>query len=349
MPGHKLRFAVFGCGFWAGYQVPAWLEMQDEAELVALCDSQRERASALAERFSIPLVYDDANELLDRHAHELDFVDIITDVHTHAAFTEKALHKGLHVISQKPMAPDLPTAKDMVDQCQRSGVRFFVHENFRWQAPVRKVASLLRSGVIGKPFKSRISFLTAYPVFANQPVLRELEDMIIADLGSHTFDIARFLFGEVDHLYSQIQRISPGIRGEDVASTLLTHSNGVRNFVEMSFATRHPQDRFPQVQMMIEGERGSIRLDSNFLITTCTPEETTVESAPPADYAWANPDYLVVHSSIVDCNRNILSDLQGREQAETTGADNLKTLELVYAAYDSARNNKVVFIKTAKD
>jgi hypothetical protein len=52
-----------------------------------------------------------------------------------------------------------------------------------------------------------------------------------------------------------------------------------------------------------------------------------------------------VHSSIVDCNRNLLNDLQGKGMAETDARDNYKTMQLVSAAYESARNNKVVFIQ----
>jgi predicted dehydrogenase len=343
MPTRKLRFAVLGCGFWARYQIPAWMEFKEEVELIALYNRSAGKARELANIYKVPYVYDDVDALLDRHAAELDFVDIITDVHTHAAFTIKAAAKGLAVITQKPMAPDLATAKKMVDYCGERKLKFFVHENFRWQAPIIKIKELLEEQVIGKPFKCRLSFLTSYPVFNNQPALRELEDMIIADLGSHTFDMARFLFGEVSHLYCQTQSINPGIKGEDVANTLLTHHNGVQTFVEMSFATIHESDGFPQTYAFIEGEKGSIALSKDFSITVTKPGSVQRLSAPPVNYSWANPDYLVVHSSIVNCNRNILNDLQGKAGAGTTGQDNYKTLQLVYAAYESARNNKVVY------
>lgn len=346
MPTRKLRFAVLGCGFWARYQIPAWMEFKEEVELIALYNRSIDKARDLSAVYHVPYVYDDVDVLLDRHAAELDFVDIITDVYTHEVFTMKAAAKGLPVITQKPMAPDLATAKKMVDYCAGRKLKLFVHENFRWQAPIIKIKSLLEEQVIGRPFKCRLSFLTSYPVFNNQPALRELEDMIIADLGSHTFDIARFLFGDVSHLYCQINSINPGIRGEDVASTMLTHDNGMHTFVEMSFATIHESDGFPQTYAFIEGEKGSIALSKDFAITVTQHGSVRRLSAPPVNYPWANPDYLVVHSSIVNCNRNILNDLQGKGEAGTTGKDNYKTLQLVYAAYESARNNKVVKITT---
>jgi hypothetical protein len=53
---------------------------------------------------------------------------------------------------------------------------------------------------------------------------------------------------------------------------------------------------------------------------------------------------LVVHSSIVDCQRNLLEALQGAGQAETTGDDNLKTLRLVSSAYESTATDTLIHL-----
>ena len=63
---------------------------------------------------------------------------------------------------------------------------------------------------------------------------------------------------------------------------------------------------------------------------------------PPPRYAWADPAYDVVHASIVSCHADLLAALQGVKSAETTAEDNLKTLDLVFAAYESARTRQAV-------
>jgi predicted dehydrogenase len=63
--------------------------------------------------------------------------------------------------------------------------------------------------------------------------------------------------------------------------------------------------------------------------------------APPR-YAWADPRYEVAHASIVPCCSDLLRGLRGQGGGETTGEDNLKTLSLVFAAYDSARTGRAV-------
>ena len=342
----KLRFAVIGTGFWATYQLPAWFELE-AVELIAVYNRTRTRADAFARQFNVPYVYDDIDELLKRHASELDFVDIITDVDTHPYFTAKAAEYDLDVICQKPMGPTLEAARQMVETCRKQGVRFYVHENFRWQTPIRQLKAVLDSGVIGKPFRAAVSFCSAFPVFANQPFLAQLEQFILTDIGSHVLDICRFLFGEATSLYCQTTHVNPTIRGEDVANVLMTMQSGLACYVAMSYASIQAHDVFPQTLVTVEGSAGSVVLGRDFEIRTTTRHDdgrriTESQTATPPVYTWADPDYALVHASIVDCNRNLLNDLRGLGGAETTGADNFETIRLVYAAYESAAKNEVV-------
>lgn len=339
----KLRFAVLGCGFWANYQIPAWMELEG-IELVALYNRTRSKADALAHQYDVKGVYDDAKQLL--HNEQLDFVDIITDVDTHAPLTLMAAKKGIAVICQKPMAPKMHLAKEMVGACERSGVPFFIHENWRWQAPMRKVKDILNSGVIGKVFKSRVTFCSGFPVFENQPFLADLDEFIITDMGSHILDTCRFLFGEAETLYCQTSSVNPTIKGEDVANVFMKMKDGTSCYVEMSYASILEYEPFPQTFALIEGARGSIHLTKDYSIHVTTREGTDIITAKPTMYAWLDPKYALVHSSIVDCNRDILRALQGTHNAETTGEDNFETVRLVHAAYASAKGNKIIDLAT---
>jgi len=335
----KLRFAVLGTGFWANYQVPAWMELEG-VELVALYNRTRSKAEKLAYQFKVPAVYDDVEALLKNET--LDFVDIITDVDTHAGLTKTAAEKGIAVICQKPMAPKLDIAAQMVDVCRKNGVPLFIHENWRWQSPIRKVKQLLNENSIGKIFKARVTFCCGFPVFDNQPFLAKLDEFILTDIGSHILDVCRFLFGEADTLLSHIATVNPRIKGEDVANVFLKMKSGVSCYVEMSYASILEYEPFPQTFVLIEGEHGSIHLTRDYEIHVTTRQGTTIVKADPTTYPWLDPRYALVHSSIVDCNRNILNDLQGTGSAETSGADNLETVKLVHASYASARRNEII-------
>lgn len=334
-----LRFAVIGTGFWANYQVAAW-EETGGVELVALYNRTRARAEEMGKKFGVEKVYDNIDDLFINEA--LDFVDIITDAVTHAAFTIKAAERGVDAICQKPMASSLNEAKRMVEVCRAHNVKLFVHENFRWQAPVRALKKKLDSGIIGRAFKARVSFCSAFPVFDNQPFLARAEHFILTDIGSHVLDICRFLFGEAAGLWCLTQRVNPKIRGEDVANVLMQMKSGLHCFVEMSYASIMEKEAFPQTLILIEGEKGSLHLANDFEIKITTRESTTASVIRPVLYHWLDTAYAAVHSSIVDCNRDLLKGLQGGK-SETTGEDNLKTVELVWACYQSAAEQKPVF------
>ena len=352
----NLRFAIFGTGFWSRFQLAAWHEVGG-VECVALYNRTRTKAEALARQFDVPAVYEDPEALLQRE--QIDFVDIITDVDTHSKFVGLAMARRLPAICQKPMAPTLAIAQQMVSACQQAGVPLHIHENWRWQTPIRQVKRILDEGVIGPPFRARIDMISGFPVFANQPFLKELEQFIITDLGSHTLDVARFLFGEARRLTCQAHRIHADIKGEDVATILLDMGGGAQQIrssppspeagegvtvlVEMAYAgTPLERERFPETFIFVEGPLGSIELGPDFWIRVTTAEGTHAKRHPPPRYAWADPAYDVVHASIVPCNANLLVALRGEQPAETTGEDNLKTVSLVFAAYDSAQTGQTI-------
>jgi len=338
----KLKFAVIGCGFWAQYQIAAWKELPG-AELVAVCDKDEAKAKSTASKFNAPHYYTHAKELFQEET--LDFVDIITNVETHATFVEMAASHRVPVICQKPLGPDLATAEKMVETCLQAGVSLFVHENFRWQAPIRQLKSILASGEIGEVFKGRVTFCSAFPVFDNQPFLAELDRFILTDIGSHILDIVRFLFGEVHDLRCLTQRVNPKIKGEDVANVLMQMKSGAHCYAEMSYASVLEKEAFPQTFVLVEGSKGSVQLGHDFKIKVTTHEGTRALTATPAMYDWVNPDYALVQSCMVDINRDFLTALQKGQQAEITGIDNYYTMQLVYACYDSAETGHVITIE----
>jgi hypothetical protein len=78
-----------------------------------------------------------------------------------------------------------------------------------------------------------------------------------------------------------------------------------------------------------------VRLGSGYDLRVTSGGQTVSCRVPPHHYPWADPAYDLVHASIVPCNADLLGGLRGG-RAETTGADNLETLRLVFGAYDLA-------------
>jgi len=334
----KLRFAVIGCGFWSHYQVAAWFELE-AVELVAVCDKDESKANALSTKFGNPMVYTDAETMFKNE--KLDFVDIISSVNTHKYLVTMAALYKVNLICQKPMADNESDLNEMMSIVQKTGVKAFIHENFRFQAPVRKLKEILDSGTIGTPFKANLRFCCSFPIFDYQPILKELKQFIIADLGVHILDLVRFYFGEVKELKCKTQRINPAINGEDVANIFMEMQNGLNCYAEMSYASILENERFPQTFILIEGDKGSVYLGPDGEIRITTKSGTTSAVINPVNYTWVDPAFAASQASAVETNRNLLQGLNGGK-AETTFEDNYKTVKLVFDSYSSAETGKTI-------
>lgn len=330
-----LKGALIGCGFFAQNQMHGWQAVEG-ARIVAVCDRDAERREATARRFGIGRGHDDAARMMAEE--DLDFVDIATTVGSHRPLVEAAAEAGLHAICQKPFAEAMQDARAMVAAMDRAGKTLMVHENFRWQSPVRATIRALREGAVGRPFFARVSFRSGHDVFSGQPYLATDPRFIIQDLGIHILDIARALFGEVTGLAASTARINPAIRGEDVATMLLDHASGVTTVVDCSYATRRQPDTFPQTLIEIDGDAGTLRLDAGYrLVIQLDGREEVREVAPPV-LPWAERPWHNIQESVQIIQQHFVDCLREGRPPETSGRDNLGTLALVEAAYASARD-----------
>lgn len=91
-----------------------------------------------------------------------DFVDIMTSPDTHAQFVHIAAHDWINVICHKPMASDLHTAEQTVAACGAAGIRFLVHENWRWPTPLRAFKAALDRNDVGRPFRGLTTFSSSF-------------------------------------------------------------------------------------------------------------------------------------------------------------------------------------------
>ncbi|SCK54585.1 Predicted dehydrogenase [Variovorax sp. HW608] len=332
--GKTLKGGLIGCGFFSQNHLHAWQQLEG-VEIVALCDRDEARLKDTASRFGIKRTYQDAAQMLE--AEQLDFVDIATTVSTHRPLVEMAAAARVACICQKPLANSIEDGQAMIDACARAGVPLMVHENFRWQTPIQKVREVLNQNAIGEPFWGRVSFRSAFDVFSGQPYLATDKRFILQDLGIHIIDIARFLFGEATVVSANTRRVNPKIQGEDVATLLLTHATGITSVVDCSYATALPTELFPQTLLEIDGSHGSLRLQADYqlVIHRRGGETQTIRCEPPL-HSWAERPWHNIQDSVLNIQAHWISCLRDVKEPQTSGADNLRTLKLVYAAYDSA-------------
>jgi len=329
----RFRAGVIGCGFFAENHLHAWRQIED-VDLVTVCDIDRQKADIAASRHGIPAVYDDVEAMLK--AETLDFVDIVTTMPTHRPIAEIVAGHRVPMIVQKPFAPTIEDCRAIVDAAAAAAVPLMVHENFRFQTPIKAVQDVLASGVIGKPFFGRIAWRTAFDVYANQPYLAEEERFLLLDLVIHLADVDRFLFGEVDRLTCRTQSIKPGIKGEDSAVLLLGHENGVTSVVDATYSAKRDPDPFPETLIEVDGTDGSVRLDYGSQLTVVSSDGTERRTVEPVLLPWAEKPWHGIQESVLRTQEHWIDCLRQGLEPATSGADNLKTFALCEAAYASA-------------
>jgi predicted dehydrogenase len=339
--GKPLRLGVIGCGFFAQNHLNAWKEIEG-VDLVAVCDVDPIKAQQAAYTFGAPQFYTDAQDML---AHEtLDFVDIVTTPPSHRPIVELAAQHRVGVICQKPIAWTLEDARAMVEACQQAQVPFMVHENFRWQTPMRALRQLIDAGELGQPFFGRISFRTGHDLFAAQPWLRETPRFIVIEVAIHLLDLARFFFGEPRTVFCQTVRVNPAIKGEDVA-TIVLGLEGATCLVDCSSATPTEPEIFPETLVTIEGSHGTAHLTAGYQVQLMHQGSLDVQTLAIPAHSWAVPPWHVVQDSVFNTQRHWVECLRQGRTPETSGEDNLRVLELVFAAYESAEKNSAVNLR----
>ena len=331
----ELRFAMFGAGFWANYQLAAWGEIPG-VRCVAICDPDRERAEKLAHKFSVASVYDRARGRLRGGAAGFRGY-CLGGAHPRAARAP---------VGRARRARDIPEANGHEPGRSRAARGPLPGRTRSLPGPrelavavaPQRIREILDSGAIGAPFRARIDMISGFPVFVNQPALRTLEQFLLLDMGSHILDLARFLFGEAEE---PLLSDSPGPRRHPRGGRGDCHDADGKG----SHVSRLPDGlrrECPRTRLLSPDlglHRGRPRLAGGCAGLLGPRDDgggDRLSPPRPPRYAWADPAYEVVHASLVPCLANLLEGIRGGA-AETTAEDNLRTVRLIFAAYESAQ------------
>jgi predicted dehydrogenase len=209
-----------------------------------------------------------------------------------------------------------------------------VHENFRFQYPMRRIKELVDAGAIGRPFFGRVSFRTAHDVYSAQPWLVDNERMIIIDVAVHLFDLARCFLGEPQTLYADALRVNPIISGEDVA-TVLMHLDGATCIVDASYETKSDHNTYPQTFVTLEGTDGTITLGPDYHLQIVSRGVVTNEDLLIPEHHWASVPWNAIQDSVYNIQRHWVDCLTTGTTPETSGTDTLTLLDITLGAYAS--------------
>ncbi|MBU0512350.1 MAG: Gfo/Idh/MocA family oxidoreductase [Chloroflexi bacterium] len=353
MDKSQLHGALIGAGAVTVYHLKAW-EQISQASIVAIADPDLDAAYARGDEFGIPRqhIYPSFEALLESE-RELDFVDIATLPDTHLELVKLVAERKLHITCQKPFAYSLREARQMIAICERAGILFNIHENWRWRRWYREIKKMLDAGEIGLPVYAKFFIHTDYWVNPERRTgLRKKAHGTLMEWGIHHIDLMRYLFGEAESVYARM-RSAPGdnLVIDRRALAVLNFRSGVTAYLDMSSASFSVWGNVnrdgPMVEdARIEGASGTILLipdpergDLLRIVTAADSSERPVYSGTPQSVYQAS--YTAAHQHFIDC-------LLSGEMTETGAQDNLETLAVTLAAYHSSKKDQVVTIEDYK-
>lgn len=343
----KLRGVAVGAGYFSQFQYEAWRRIP-EVEMVALANRDVARGQEVARTFGVPRVYawDAVDQMLERERP--DFLDIITPPETHLELVKLAAARGIAVICQKPLAPTWDECVAIVRTARRAGIRFMVHENWRWQPWYREIRRRLDDGTIGALFSISIRMRMgdgwqADAYLARQPFFRTYPRLLIYETGVHFLDTFRFLGGEIGSVYAQLQKCNPDVAGEDAGQILCTFRDRGTALLDASRYNEAltPDPRYTFGTVRVDGHRGHLELDTEGTLTL----KPLGQPARVLEYPHERTGFA--GDCVYAVQRHFVDRMSDGRPFESTGEDYLKTIALVEACYRSATSGKVESIEPA--
>lgn len=314
------------------------------AKLVAVCDTVRERADAIASRFGVPAFYN-IDEFLNQK--DIDAVSVLTPSGMHPGHAIAAAQAGKHVVVEKPMALRLEDADVMINACDAAGVKLFVVKQNRFNVPVIKAREALEAGRFGRLILGTVRVRWCRDqAYYDQDEWRgtwAYDGGVLANQASHHVDMLEWFFGDVVSVHARAATALVKIEAEDTAVATLKFKNGALGIIEATTAVR-PTDL--EGSLSILGEGGAVEI-AGFAVNKIRhwrfvkeleSDREVVEKFsvnPPNVYGFGHQAY---YEHVVKC-------LNDQGPALVDGLQGRKSLELISALYESIETGKEVSLQ----
>lgn len=335
----KIKIAVVGCGRIAGKHFGAIEKHSADMELVAVCDNNPQILRVFMDKYNVPgfgKMGDMLNAILP------DVVVLCTPSGLHPQQAIEAANAGVNIITEKPMATRWADGLNMVRACDEKRVRLFVVKQNRMNATLQ----LLKRAVVEKRF-GRIHmvhlnvFWTRPQEYYDQGKWRgtwELDGGAFMNQASHYVDLIEWLIGPVADIQAMTST-HRDIEVEDTGVMNVRWRNGALGSMAVTMCT-YPKNY--EGSITIIGEKGLVRIGGVAVNEIQTWE---FEDERPYDKEVAQSNYET--TSVYGFGhplyyKNIVDVFRGIAEPETDGREGLKSLEVLIAAYLSARDGRTV-------
>ena len=250
-----VQWGVIGAGGIADRRtIPEGLVPATNAELAAVCDTQPDRATAVAAKYSVE-AYESCEAILA--SDDVQAVYIASPTQFHRDHILAAARAGKHVLCEKPLARTVAQCEEVVQACADAGVKLGVNFMMRFHACHRRLAEMVARGELGTLVFGRAELTCWYPpipgAFRQDPALGG--GGALADMGNHCIDVLEMFFGRTVEVSAKIGNLVQDYASEDTAVCLLRFESGAVGVIDALF---NVPDAAARNALEVYGSKGSV-------------------------------------------------------------------------------------------
>lgn len=336
----KIRFAVVGCGRISENHFKAIQQHGDRAELVGICDVDGRALDRAATETRARPYFSLTQMLAESNA---DVVVLTTPSGLHPEQVIEVAHAGRHAMTEKPMATRWHDGLRMVKACDDANVRLFVVKQNRRNATLQLLRKAIADERFGRIYMVNINvFWTRPQDYYDSAAWRgtwEFDGGALMNQASHYVDLLDWLIGPIESVQAYTGTLARNIEVEDSAVLGVKWRSGALGSMNVTMLT-YPKNLEGSITIL--GEKGTVRVGGvavneiqHWEFAEPRPEDEGIREANYATtsvYGFGHPLYY----------DNVINVLRGEAEPETDGREGLKSLEVLIAAYLSARDGKRV-------
>jgi len=338
----KINVGLVGCGRISKNHLDAITHHADDLALVAVCDKNQQAAEEAAKPHGAA-VYNDLKAMLEQD--NIDLVVLCTPSGLHPKQTIQVAGAGKHVLTEKPMATKWQDGLDMVKACDNADVQLFVVKQNRLNPPIQALKEAIKAGRFGNIYMANVNvFWTRPQDYYDMCAWRgswEMDGGAFMNQASHYVDLIQWLLGPIDSVHAMMGTLGRSIEAEDSGVMNIRWRSGALGSINVTMLT-HPKNYEGSITIL--GESGTVRIGG---IAANKIQHWEFAEPMSEDEAIRNENYetsSVYGFGHVPYYANVIRCLRGEQSEVTDGRSGLRSLELLIAAYRSARDDKTVHL-----
>lgn len=341
----KTRVAILGAGFIADIHLESYQRFVPDAEVVAVYTRSKDKAEAFAKKHNIAEVYSNIDELLEKSNCEV--VDICLPNFLHHKACIKAAKAGKHIIIEKPLCLTLEEADEIIQICKENNRKLMYAEELCFAPKYERVRKLVNIGALGDIYMLKQSEKHSGPHSKWFYEIDKAGGGVMMDMGCHAIAWFRWMLGgnpKVKSVFATMATVlhNKTTKGEDNAVTIIEFENGVTCIAEDSWAKHGGMDD----RIEVYGTQGVsyadlFRGNSALTYSECGYDYAMEKAGSTKGWTFTvyeeafNQGYPHELKHFIECVRE-------DKQPLVTGEDGRAVLEIIYAAYESARTGQKV-------